>query len=329
MDMLSCYLSGMLPRPRELIDATRAYDRGRLDKAKLEKTFEEATMRAVNAQLSAGLSYVTDGMFRWQDLLRPFAENLHGIRIGGLTRWFNNNTFYRKPVVVSEIQRKKSILHEITLPRFLPKNSPWKAIMPAPYTFAELSENQFYKNKTELMFEYAKMIRQEIEDLVHLGFKYVQLSDPALVYRPTAPKSEDELSTVKDALQVTLKGLQIESCLQTFFGDFSQIMPEALDFPVDHLGVDLYETDSDKLKQHSFGKGVALGLADSRSSLVEDESELVNVAKEILNAVDSSEPSDVFVCPNCDLDFLPWNKAVEKMKVISHVAKLLREELHG
>lgn len=325
--MTCCYLTGILPRTKELIEATRAYDRGRVNEKELEKAFENATLKVIDTQLSTEFSYITDGMLKWQDLFRPFTENLSGVRIGGLARWFNNNTFYRKPIIVGDIRRKKSIIEEITYIKYLPKNYLWKAILPAPYTFAQLSENQFYTDKIELMFKYAKILREEIEGLARLGFKYVQLSDPALVYKPIATSmASDELSLIGEALKVAVKGIIIKTCLQTFFGDFSKILPEALDFPVDHVGIDLYETNFEKLKEYSFEKGVALGLVDSRDSLVENEDELVTVAKEIMESIDSSKACEVFICPNCDLEFLPWERAEEKTKVISCVAKRLKEE---
>jgi len=328
--MIGCYVTGILPRPNELIDVTQAYDRGRVDEGGLEMAFQEATLKVVNAQLSAGLSHITDGMLRWQDLLRPFSENLEGVKIGGLARWFNNNVFYKKPVITGEIRRKKNIVEKMTYLKHLPRGLPWKAILPAPYTFAQLAENQFYKDKTELMFKYADILREEIRGFAKLGFKYVQLSDPALVYKSTAmSKSKDELNAINEALGTAVKRIPIKTCLQTFFGDFSRILPEAQDFPIDHFEIDLYETNLGKLKEYSFEKGVALGLVDSRSSLVENTDDLVRAAKEIINSIYRSKVKDIFICPNCDLEFLPWERAEEKMKVISAVATLLREEFYG
>jgi len=328
--MIGCYVTGILPHPKELIDVTQSYDRGRASERELEMAFQDATLKVINAQLSAKLSYITDGMLRWQDLLRPFTENLRGTKMGSLARWFNNNTFYRKPVITGEIRREKNIVEEIPYLKYLPRGLPWKAILPAPYTFAQLAENQFYKDKTEFMLKYAQILKEEIKDLAKLGFGYVQLSDPALVYKSTAmSESRGELDTINEALRAAVKGIPIKTCLQTFFGDFSQILPEALDFPVDHFGIDLYETDFEKLKEYSFEKGVALGLVDSRSSLVENVDELTRVAKEIVNSIYHSKMREVFICPNCDLEFLPWERAEEKMKVISSLAKLLREEFYG
>ncbi|MEM3788428.1 MAG: hypothetical protein QXN95_00970 [Candidatus Bathyarchaeia archaeon] len=326
--MIGCYVTGILPRPKELVEATRVYERRKISAEELEKAFKVATIKAIEAQVSAGLSYVTDGMLKWQDLLRPFTENLEGLKAGALARWFNNNTFYRKPIVQGEIKHKKDIVTKLAYIEYLPRKIPWKAILPAPYTLARLSENKFYKNERELMFSYAEILKAEIESLAKKGFKYIQLSDPALVYNPSKETiSKDMLTDVKEALKKTVKGTDAKICLQTFFGDFSQIMPEALDFPVDDLGIDLYETSLEKLKGYEFDKGVALGLVDARGSLVEDENELATVAKELIQSIYSSKIRDVLICPNCDLDFLPWERAEEKMRVMSRVTKRLRAEL--
>jgi len=327
MKMIGCYVTGMLPRPKELIDVTRAYDRGRTSERQLEDAFDVATQKVIDVQSSAGFSYVTDGMLKWQDLLRPFTENIEGIKAGSLARWFNNNTFYRKPRVIGEISRLTNIVEKTTYIKHLPSNLPWKTILPAPYTFVQLSENHYYRDKTELLFEYAKILHEEIKSLAKLGFRYVQLSDPALVYKPTAELTKEQLSIVIEALNLTVKQIPIKICLQTFFGDFSQILPEALDFPVDHFGIDFYETNFEKLKEYKFDKGVALGLVDSRSSLVENEDKLVEIAIEIIRTLHCSL-NDVFVCPNCDLEFLPWERAEKKMRVVGGLTKRLKEELN-
>ena len=325
--MIGCYVTGVLPRSSKLIAKTRIYERRKISEKELEESFEKATENAIKAQISAGLSYITDGMLKWQDLLRPFTENLKGMTVGSLTRWFNNNTFYRQPIITDHVKREKDVVNNIMQLEKLPKNLPWKAILPAPYTFVSLSENQYYKDEAEFMFKFAEIINEEIKSLAETGFSYIQLSDPALVYEPLTSKSKKEkLALVNDVLETAVKGTSVKTCLQTVFGDFSKILPEALDFPVDHLGIDLYETDSEKLKEYSFEKGVALGLVDARSSLVEGQNELVAAAEQIIESIYRSRVKEVFICPNCDLDFLPWERTEEKMKVLSNVTKRLREE---
>jgi len=322
--MIGCYVTGILPRPKDLVEITRAYDRNKASIKELEEAFTKATKKVIEAQVRAGLSYVTDGMLKWQDLLRPFTENLRGLNAGSLARWFNNNTFYRKPVIVGPLHQAEGIVAKIAYIELMPKNVPWKAVLPAPYTFAKLAENRFYRSERELMFAFAEVLSEEVKSLAKVGFKYIQLSDPALVYNPFEESvSKDNLVDVKEALRITLKNANARTCLQTFFGDFAKILPEALDFPVDDLGIDLYETNMKELKEHTFEKGVALGLIDARTSLVEDENEIVKVANEVVEAIYPSKIRDVFICPNCDLEFLPWERAEEKIRVIGHATKIL------
>lgn len=326
--MIGCYVTGAFPKPKELIEVTRAYDRKRVTDDVLEKAFQEATVQVIEMQISSGLSYVTDGMLKWNDLLRPFAENLEGLKVGSLARWFNNNTFYRKPIVEGVIRHSGNVFEKTMYPEFLPQKVPWKAILPAPYTFAKLSENKFYRTETELMFAIAEALNREIKVLAGKGFKYVQLSDPALVYNPlNKPVRKDVLADVEEALKIALKGVKVRTCLQTFFGDFSQILPEALDFPVDDLGVDFYESNLERVREYRFDKGVALGVVDARSVLVEDVGELFHAVCELVEQVYPSKNWNVFVCPNCDLEFLPWTRVEEKMRVLGILAEHLRSEL--
>ncbi len=108
--MIGYYATGIFPRPERLIAVTRAYDRKATTEKRLEEAFGIAAKEALAAQSSAGFSYVTDGVLKWQDLLRPFAEHLGGVRPGSLARWFNNNTFYRKPFVTCNLKRDKPVV---------------------------------------------------------------------------------------------------------------------------------------------------------------------------------------------------------------------------
>jgi 5-methyltetrahydropteroyltriglutamate--homocysteine methyltransferase len=328
--MIDGYLAGAFSRSPELIEATINFEKGKIGGADLEKEFSRATDELIKLQVSRKFGWVTDGMFRWNDLLRPFTDGLKGVEIGPLTRWFDNNTFYRKPIIISKLGGKGKIAIKISYRDQLPRKGGWKAILPAPFTFAQLSKNEYYKNKLELMLDYSKMLREEIKSLVGAGFSYVQLSDPSLVYRPfKGPIRKDELPQVKEALNEAIRGIKVRTSLQTFFGDFAKLLPEALDFPVDDLGFDLYETNISKLGEYEFTKSVALGLVDSRSSVLEEPVELAKIAKHLIESVYPSKTKEVFICPNTDLDFLPWRVAEKKLGIISKVIEALRGEFLG
>ena len=320
--MIGSSISGNLPRTQELIAKTRAYDRAKLSDEELEAAYLEASKLVIEGQVKAGLTHVNDGLLRWQDLLRPFTLGLGGVELGQMTRWFNNNTFYKVPIVRGPITYKGSVTEKLGYRKLLPKGAILKAVLPAPYTFAALADDRHYGDKAKIQAAYAVALNQEAKHLEKQGYGYIQFSDPALVYVTTKP-AKKELKAYGKVLEVATAGLKAKTCLQTFFGDAADILPEALAYPVSDLGFDLYETAPETLKGLKLRGGLSLGLIDARNSTIEDAGEITEAAKQILKTL---KPKDVYVSTNCDADFLTWEKAEEKIKVLVRVAENLRRD---
>src|SRR5438876_608630 len=100
----SAELGGIHPRSEQLIELTRSYDRGKTERASVEKQIELDTIELVKLQDESGFENFTDGAFSWQDQFRPVVESLDGITTGTrYSRWFDTNTFYKKPTVNGKI----------------------------------------------------------------------------------------------------------------------------------------------------------------------------------------------------------------------------------
>ena len=108
-------LVGIHPRSERLIKTFRAYSRKKIGFDELSKVLERESREIIKLQLDLNYRYVIDGMLRWHDLLRPLAEKLDGVEVDGLSRWFDNNLFYKKPVIVGEV--KSCLLYTSPSPR--------------------------------------------------------------------------------------------------------------------------------------------------------------------------------------------------------------------
>ncbi len=320
--MIGSSISGNLPRTQELIAKTRAYDRAKLSDEELEAAYLEASKCVIEGQVKAGLTNVNDGLLKWQDLLRPFTLGLGGVELGPMARWFNNNTFYKVPVITGPITYNGSVTEVLGYRKLLPEGVTLKAVLPAPYTFAALADDRHYGNKAKLQTAYAEALNQEVKHLEKLGYDYIQFSDPALTYVTTKP-AKNELKGYGNILEVATVGLKVKTCLQTFFGDAAEILPEALAYPVSDLGFDLYETTPETLNGLKLKGGLSLGLIDARNSTIEDSEEITTIAKQILRTLKSK---DIYISTNCDADFLTWEKAKEKIGVLVRVAENLRRD---
>ena len=97
------------------------FDQKKITLVELEKAYQETINRVIAEQEEAGLDIITDGQIRWDDLVTPFAKNIDGFKIGGLLRFFDNNVYYRRPVVKSKLSFKNySVVEEF---KFAQKNS--------------------------------------------------------------------------------------------------------------------------------------------------------------------------------------------------------------
>jgi len=252
----------------------------------------------------------------WQDLFRPINELLTGIDPGSLTRWFDNNTFYRKPIVVRKVSLKTKDIQQYFQSDLLPKASLKKAILPGPFTFAQLSENRAYSSLSDLANDLARALQGVVTALQERGYGYFQFNEPSIC----APsRTQPELEIAKHAYETCAQGIGGKSIIQTYFGDASRVIETLLDFPVDSIGIDFYATSLDSLKEYDFNKVLGCGCVDGRNSLLETPTELKTFVSRVR---ESLEPSDIYITPNCDLEFLPQTVAEKKVRLLGETKRL-------
>ncbi len=282
-------LVGIHPRPEWLVKLTRDYDRGRASKEQLENGFIRAEQELKSLQTRWGFEPAIDGLFRWQDMFRPLTQSIDGVEAGPLTRFFDNNTFYRKPLV-------KGLRYRGGVPF-----SGEKLILPGPYTFyvlseVEMSKESFYRGLLEVY-------KEMIDDLKP---RTTQLNEPALVYR----YKKWEVDEV-DYDWVSTFAKELNASVHLYFGDPSEAYVFLAEREVPEIGLDLVEGPL----LEDLGVPVTLGVVDGRNTYMEDLNHLIRVVTSF---------QDVrHVAPNCDLEFLPYEYAKRKMALLHALVEVL------
>jgi 5-methyltetrahydropteroyltriglutamate--homocysteine methyltransferase len=235
---------------------------------------------------------------------------------GGIVRWFDNNSFFRHPVITGPLRPTgKAVLSVTNLPALA--GVKWKAVLPAPYALAALSENTSGRTFAQVLDDAAGVLRAEAQALAAAGCAYIQFTDPVLVTR--APR--EDVPRARAALATVTAGLRVRTALHTLFGDAAAILAELLAFPVDEIGLDLYATSLNGGAISAAGKTLLVGALDGRNSLVEEVDGLV---EQVHRVRDRLKPADVALVPNCDLEFLPWECAELKVRRLGEAAAALR-----
>lgn len=310
------HLVGIFPRSEKVVELSRAVERRRATAEELAAAVAEDERRVIALQREAGLDYIVDGQLRWQDLLRPLSVGIPGMDPGGIVRWFNNNTFYRRPVISGPLQATgKAVLAVLDLSALA--GLPWKAVLPSPFALATLSENASGRSADQILDDAATVMRAEARALAEAGCRYIQFNDPTLVTRA----AREDLARARDALAKVTDGLKVRTALHTFFGNAGPILGELVQFPVDEVGLDLYTGSLNGARGNAAGKTILVGAVDGRNSLVEDVDALVEQAVRVRDHLGAA---DVALVPNCDLEFLPWDVAATKTRRLGEAAGVLR-----
>jgi len=294
--------------------ARNRFDQKKITKEELEEAYQETIKRVIREQEEAGVDLITDGQIRWDDLVTPFAKTIEGIEIGGLLRFFDNNVYYRRPIIKSKISfADYSVVDEF---KFAQANSKReiKPVIPGAFTFAELSVDEFYHDEEKLVLDLAEILHREADKLNQEGAKIIQIDEPSLCVHP------EMFKLVEESLKIIAEGINAKFALYIYFGSIRKLIPHLFDLPVDMLGVDVVskKENLDLFLECVDEKKVGLGCVDARNTKMESQSELLALFEKVTKKI---SPDKLFVNPSCGLEFLPHAEAQKKLKNMVEAVK--------
>jgi methionine synthase II (cobalamin-independent) len=320
-------VSGIYSRSENLVRTTRDYDRGRANETALNEAFRLDANQFAELQASLDFPYISDGQLRWQDFLRPFSENVKGLESGAdLSRWFDTNTFYKKPKVTNRLIVSSPFFeHNNYSEIFDSRKARLSIALPGPYTLASLVEDKFYNSKEELVHAFAKVIKEVIASLDRSLYSYIQVNEPSLVYRygNSGVNNPNEFQFFMAAFKENLDTVG-NIALHTYFGDSSKVLPSLVKLEgVSTLGIDFTQTPLTSVSAQDLdGKTLGCGCVDARSSLVESPEWISDFCFSVAKNIKSK---NVVLMPSCDLKYLPRTYADRKVVAMSKASKIIRK----
>ena len=313
-------LTGPFPRPEPLIGATRDLDRGRTSPERVEELAREAEREIVALEHRLGFDTVSAGYLRWPDLFRPLIEAWEGFAVGPLTRWLETNTFFRQPILLAPPGRTPGTFAGRLPPPLRTDPGSGRIFLPGPYTLAGALDNRSGETDEAVIHRLGRTLAEEVRELRGQGFRTFLFSEPLLVVRPPeGPRAEAVVAGYR-SLRSALDGGT--SIVWTYGADAVPAFPFLDRLEVSAVGVDLAETDVERIPPAPHKGGLGLGVVDPRTTLVEDP---VEVARVVRAAFERRRPSTVWLGPGAPLDLLPWEPATKKLHVLPAVQEVFQD----
>jgi 5-methyltetrahydropteroyltriglutamate--homocysteine methyltransferase len=183
---------GSLLRPPELLTARERLKRGEIVPPEFKRVEDAAVDAAIDLQEHAGLAVVTDGEMRRLSFQSQFTEAVEGFSAWDLDaflwgEWHGDEVgdahIQRPPIAVLERLRRRRFLsaEEFAYARGRTERIV-KVTLPSPSLFANFYDPQrsrgAYPTLESFLTDVAEILREEIDELIRLGCRYVQLDAP-------------------------------------------------------------------------------------------------------------------------------------------------------
>ncbi|PSP66627.1 5-methyltetrahydropteroyltriglutamate--homocysteine methyltransferase [Halobacteriales archaeon QS_1_69_70] len=110
----------------------------------LLEVYDRARRDVIEIQTDAGLDRIVDGQLRWDDMLaHPLCVH-DRVETRGIVRYYDNNNFYREPVVRGELTYDGDIAAELDGAAGVDQ-----AVLPGPYSLCDLATDEHYGDDGE------------------------------------------------------------------------------------------------------------------------------------------------------------------------------------
>ncbi len=309
--MIEGYIAGLYPRNDKLADIWKKWERRDVSDKEFEDVLIESLKEVVNIQETAKLTYIHDPQIDWHDIFRPFTE-LEDIVAGPLTRFFENNTFYRKPIIKGMVKYNERILSKYSHADLLPHERKWIISLPGPYTFYTLSD---YKDNVIAEKSIINILSGALEDTLSLGYDMVIFHEPAIAYY-----NDINWSLVKRFYRIFLdEGINYR--IHLYFGDISTKIGKLIEIAPYGFSIDMSYTLLDNI-EFLPSDNIVLGVVDAQNTLMEDPVKTTNMIKKFVRHMKFEH---VWLTPNTDLDYLPYDIAYSKVMLLSNILEKVRE----
>ncbi|GGM64781.1 5-methyltetrahydropteroyltriglutamate--homocysteine methyltransferase [Halarchaeum rubridurum] len=324
--------AGLYPLPdaqRERLADLKGRGKGGLvdgdESADVTAAYDAARERLVAVQREAGLDRVVEGQARWDDMLaHPLCVH-ENVRTGDVVRYYDNNNFYREPVVTGPLTEDGDLAADLSAAARL--TDPLQAVVPGPYTLCDLARDDHYGSFESFLDGVADFLAGEVAafpDAVETVF----VLDPSLV---TDPPDDDVHERVRDAVDAVNDAVDADVVLHTYWGALGErLHAYLLDTGVDALGYDLVNAHEEcvyLVQEYGTADSVALGVVDGQNTRIESPGTVADRLSWFRENVPVSDFETVYATPNTELFYLPVNAFGDKLDALAAGVEAARAEV--
>lgn len=283
-------------------------DAGKATDADVAAAVRATTRRMVELQNKIGVDLPMEGQAGWDDAQTYVARDLEGVRIAGLLRYLDTNTYYRQPEIVGPIRWTGPITAGDFKEAQAMSPRPLKAFLPGPYSLYRFSKDLRYGDAADGARAFGEALSREAEALEEAGATWIHVEEPWIGLARAG-----DARAVRSALEPLLTGRSAKVMIHVPFGAPTAIFDSIRDLGWSGIGLDLVGAPGgwDLLPKIPEGRTVGLGLIDARNTRLEAPGA---VAAGVARARGVRPDLELHLSPTASLEYLPADTAEKKLE---------------
>ncbi|MCC6178670.1 MAG: cobalamin-independent methionine synthase II family protein [Chloroflexi bacterium] len=179
---------GSLLRPPEVKQAMQDAAEGKIGQAALTEVQDRAILDAIALQEACGIDVITDGEYRRSMFWDPITATLDGLEYESTSPvgFGGTQNAVQLPAVTGKVRVRNDLLRREMRYLLAHTDSPTKATLPAMAQASALwlpgVSDSAYPTREEYVADLVEVMRGELQALVDMGVRYIQLDSPRYTY---------------------------------------------------------------------------------------------------------------------------------------------------
>jgi len=285
----------------------------------IEDAYGRVRSEYVDRQQSAGLDRIVEGQGRWDDMIAHPLAVADAVDTRGIVRYYDNNNFYREPVVTGDLAATGDVAAELDAASEQ-VDAGRQAVLPGPYSLADLATDEHYGDDAAFLDAISEFLIEEIAEFPDVETLF--LLEPSLVENPPGDGADERASEAIDAVAAAADA---DVVAHTYWGALDEkVYAHLMDADVDAIGFDFVADHEDNvynISEYGTKDDIALGIVDGQNTLVEEPETIAERIEWVDDNTPSTDFETIYATINTETFYLPVNKYEAKLDALAAVNK--------
>ena len=325
---------GSFPQTAEVRQKRAGFRAGRVSEEEYRSFIREKISELIKLEDKLGLDVLVHGEFERTDMVEFFAEKLDGIattKKGWIVSYGTRG--YRPPIIYGDISRPIPMTtEEIAFAQSL-TGKPVKGMLTGPVTMISWSFVREDIPTSEVAYQIALCLQEEIGDYQRNGIKIVQIDEPAFRERaPIKRRNWDEyFDWATRSFRLSSSQAKPETQIQTHmcYSEFGEIISQIAQMDFDVITIETSRSKGDIIKyfeKADFDRQIGLGVWDIHSPAIPSIDDMREV---VTRALKVFPKENFWINPDCGLKTRRWEEVIPSLRNLVDLAKELRKGAKG